>query len=71
MDKRVEKVIENKKWTVTALKDLCQLLSLEKSGDRETLVRRVFDFLKAPSASVSKPIYLLLHTVVAELLFSG
>jgi len=54
IEKRVEKVLDNKKWTVSALKDLCQLLGLEKGGDRESLVRRAFDFLKAPSAAVSE-----------------
>lgn len=35
VDTRVEKLVEKKSiWTVAALKDLSQLLGLEKSGDR-------------------------------------
>jgi len=62
IEKRVEKVMENKKWTVTTLKDLCTLLGLEKGGDRETLVRRAFDFLKSPSSGVSIAILCLVKS---------
>lgn len=53
LQKRIDKVLENKKWTVAALRDLCQLLCLEKSGDRETIVKRILEFLNHPSGSVS------------------
>lgn len=48
------KVLENKKWTVSVLKDACVLLGLEKGGDREQLVNRLFDFLVKPHP-IAKP----------------
>jgi hypothetical protein len=34
VDDRVKRVMENKKWSVTALKGLCELLGLEKGGEK-------------------------------------
>jgi hypothetical protein len=48
------KVEANKKWTVSVLKDACVLLGLEKSGDRDALINRLFDFLMKPHA-IAKP----------------
>lgn len=44
------KITENKKrWTVGLLKDVCTLLSLERSGSREELCKRMVDYLSCPS----------------------
>jgi hypothetical protein len=45
------KVIENKKrWTISMLKEACEILSLEKSGTRDDLCKRVVDYLAVPIA---------------------
>ena len=45
------KVIDNKKkWTISTLKEACEILSLEKSGTREDLCKRVVDYLAVPTA---------------------
>jgi len=49
------KVEANKKWTVSVLKDACVLLGLEKTGDRDALITRLFDFLVKPHA-IAKPL---------------
>lgn len=49
------KVEANKKWTVSVLKDACLLLGLEKGGDRDALIARIFDFLMKPH-SIAKPV---------------
>lgn len=44
------KLIDNKKkWTVSFLKEACGLLSLERSGSREELCKRVVDYLAMPT----------------------
>lgn len=44
------KISENKKkWTVGFLKEVCGLLSLERSGSREDLCKRVVEYLACPS----------------------
>ncbi len=43
------KVLDNKKkWTVSALKDACAVLGVERSGSRDELVKRLADFLLSP-----------------------
>ena len=52
------KLSENKKkWNVSLLKESCALLSLERSGSREELIKRVVDYLACPSekAAVRAP----------------
>jgi hypothetical protein len=44
------KLTENKKkWTIALLKEACSLLSLEKSGTRDELCKRVVDYLAVPT----------------------
>ncbi|CAM9618178.1 unnamed protein product [Choristocarpus tenellus] len=52
---KMKKLSENKKWTTAALRDLCQLLCLEKGGEKSVLVERVVDFLLSPDESSTKP----------------
>ncbi|CAM9361708.1 unnamed protein product, partial [Hapterophycus canaliculatus] len=54
-DARVKKLSESKKWTVSALKDLCTLLGLDKSGGKKgDVVDRIVDFLTSPDPAASK-----------------
>ncbi|CAG8515173.1 4463_t:CDS:2 [Acaulospora colombiana] len=36
------------KWKISGLKDLCSLFSLKSSGDKASIVERLFEFLKKP-----------------------
>lgn len=54
-DANVERIAGNKsKYTVAALKDMCGLLGLEKTGSREELVERLVDFATEPTATKAK-----------------
>lgn len=51
----VERIAGNRtKYTVAALKDMCGLLGLEKSGSREELIERLVDFAVEPTATKAK-----------------
>eukprot|EP00752_Nemacystus_decipiens_P014574 g12979.t1 len=51
---RKNKLAQSKKWTMPSLRDLCQLLGLDKSGDKTEVVDRLVDFLTSPDPSASK-----------------
>ncbi|CAG8729910.1 6689_t:CDS:1, partial [Acaulospora morrowiae] len=36
------------KWKISGLKDMCSLFSLKSSGDKASVVERLFEFLKKP-----------------------
>ncbi len=56
IEDKTEKLIEKKKlWTVTHLKTALGLFGLEKSGDRETLCKRLVEYLAKPEAGKSAP----------------
>jgi protein DEK len=40
----------NKKYSVAALKDMCHVLGLQASGNREELIQRVADYLVSPTS---------------------
>lgn len=43
------RILDNKKkWTVAALKEVCGVLGVERSGSREEIAKRVADFLLSP-----------------------
>lgn len=45
----MSKLIDNKKWTVSLLKEACDILGLDRGGNRDDICRRIVDFCMSPT----------------------
>jgi len=51
---RVNKIVDSKKWTAASLKELCELLGIDKNGDKAELAAHLIEFLNSPTENSVK-----------------